>query len=312
MSKTIRDIFICHAAEDKDDIVRLMVEAFIQAGISCWYDEAEIHWGDSITQKVNEGMAMSQYVVVVLSASFGKKNWPQRELNAILNQEASTGEVKLLPLLVGSEEEKRQILKQFPLLDDKRYLPWDGDLRSIVSALLSRLDRGEAALSGEVSIPPVVGLHIPLRKIKKQFSQREKDLFLRNSFIVVKKYFQNALRELGRHYRAVDTDFAEVHNFKFLASIYVRGEVANRCKIWIGGLTSSDSIAYQEGQVSIENDNSFNDMLSVTDDKHSFGFDPRGMWFGAQQSADGELPSAERAAEYLWRRFTDRLGGEVR
>ena len=55
MPDTMRAIFICHASEDKDEIVCPMVEALSQAGISCWYDEAQIGWGDSITKKVNEG-----------------------------------------------------------------------------------------------------------------------------------------------------------------------------------------------------------------------------------------------------------------
>jgi len=49
-------IFVCHASEDKGDVVRPLVVAFTAAGVSCWYDEAEIQWGDSITQKVNEGL----------------------------------------------------------------------------------------------------------------------------------------------------------------------------------------------------------------------------------------------------------------
>jgi hypothetical protein len=286
-----------------------MVEAFSQSGISCWYDEAEIRWGDSIVQKVNEGLATSRYVVVVFSPAFVQKDWPQRELNAVLNQEASTGEVKVLPLLVGSEEEKRQILSQFPLLNDKRYLPWDGDLRNIVNALLSRLRPEGISASGQPkAASPALGLRVPLPKIKKQFSQRDRDMFLRNSFAVVKGYFHNALQELGRQYQEVETDFAEVHNFKFIATIYVRGEVANRCKIWIGGLSSSDSIAYQAGQFAMEGDNSFNDMLSMADDKQSLGFRPSGMWYGSQQNDREKLLTAESAAEYLWRRFTDNLG----
>lgn len=304
----MRDIFICHAGEDKEEIVRPMVEAFSLSGISCWYDEAEIRWGDSIVQKVNEGLAASRYVVVVFSPSFVQKNWPQRELNAVLNQEASTGEVKVLPLLVGSEEEKRQILKQFPLLNDKHYLPWDGDLRNIVNALLSRLRPEDNSVLGQPKLAPTLGLRVPLPKIKKQFSQRDKDLFLRNSFVVVRDYFQSALQELSRQYQEVETDFAEVHNFKFVATIYVRGEVANKCKIWLGGLSSSDSIAYYAGQFAIEGDNSFNDMLSVADDKQSLGFRPSGMWYGSQQNDREQLLTAEGAAEYLWRRFTDNLG----
>ena len=305
----MRDIFICHAGEDKDEIVRPMVKAFSQSGISCWYDEAEIQWGDSIIQKVNKGLSSSRYVVVVFSPAFVHKNWPQRELNAVLNQEASTGEVKVLPLLVGSEEEKRQILKEFPLLNDKRYLPWDGDLRSIVNALLSRLHPEGLPASGQrEATAPAPGLRVPLPKIKKQFSQRDKDLFLRNSFVVVRNYFKNALQELSRHYQEVETDFAEVHNFKFLATIYMRGDVANKCKIWIGGLSSSDSIAYQAGRFAIEGDNSFNDMLSVEEDKESLGFRPSGMWYGSQQSEREKILTAEDMAVYLWRRFTDSLG----
>jgi hypothetical protein len=117
------------------------VEAFTQAGISVWFDEAEIKWGDSITQKVNEGLKISRYVIVVLSPSFIKKNWPQKELNAALNIEISTGEIKVLPLLVGSENEKDKILENYPLLNDKMYLPWDGDLRKIVETLLARLSK---------------------------------------------------------------------------------------------------------------------------------------------------------------------------
>jgi hypothetical protein len=308
MSKSMRDIFICHASEDKDEIVRPMVEAFNQAGISCWYDEAEIQWGDSITQKVNEGLVAARYVIVVFSESFLRKNWPQRELNAMLNIEASTGEVKVLPLLVGSEQEKLQILKQFPLLNDKRYLPWDGDLREIVKALLARLCREGEVAEHVSTISHGVGLHIPLPKIKKQFSQRDKDMFLRNSFTIVRGYFQTALQELSRQYQEVETDFAEVHNFKFLATIYVRGEIANKCKIWLGGLSSSDAIAYQAGQFSIESDNSYNDILFVSDDNQSLGFRPSAMWIGGQQYSDKEHLTAEQIAEYLWHRFTDNLG----
>jgi len=99
MNEAVRDIFICHAGEDTEAIVRPMVEAINQTGISCWYDEAEIQWGDSITKKVNDGLSMSRYVIVVFSPAFINKNWPQRELNAVLSLEASTGECRLSTLL---------------------------------------------------------------------------------------------------------------------------------------------------------------------------------------------------------------------
>jgi hypothetical protein len=205
MSKPIRDIFFCHASEDKDDVVRPLAEAFTEAGVSCWYDEAEIRWGDSITQKVNEGLGSSKFVVVVFSPAFVQKNWPQRELNSVLNQEASSGEVKVLPLLVGTEEEKKEILAKYPLLNDKRYLPWDGDVRAILNAMLSRLgDRGKSAGSESGSSPIATDIRIPLPKIKKKFTQRDRDLFLRNSFTVVKQFFERGLEALKKDNPEVD------------------------------------------------------------------------------------------------------------
>jgi hypothetical protein len=70
----------------------------------------------------------------------------------------------------------------------------------------------------------------------------------------------------------VDTDLAEVTNFKFLSTICVNGEVATRWKIWIGGMISSDSIAYHEGVTRIDSDNSFHDSLSVPDDEQALDF----------------------------------------
>ena len=52
---------------------------------------------------MNEGLRISQYVIVVFSPAFLGKNWPERELNAVLNMEASIGKVKVLPLLVGTK-----------------------------------------------------------------------------------------------------------------------------------------------------------------------------------------------------------------
>ena len=120
----LKDVFICHASEDKPEIVKALVAAFRREGISYWYDEAEIKWGESIPEKINEGLKISHYVIVVISKSFLSKNWPQRELNSALNVEASTGKVRVLPLVVGTNEVREEIFRKYPLLNDKRCLTW--------------------------------------------------------------------------------------------------------------------------------------------------------------------------------------------
>lgn len=134
-----RDAFICHAGEDKQGIVRPLVETLTKGGITAWFDEAEVHWGDSLTAKVNEGLRVSRFVVVVLSPAFVGKNWPERELNAALNIETSTGQVKVLPMLIGTASERATILGRYPLLNDKAYLVWDGTGANALEALRKRL-----------------------------------------------------------------------------------------------------------------------------------------------------------------------------
>lgn len=134
-----RVVFLCHASEDKLLVVEPLAKRLQAEGVAFWLDQAEIRWGDSITQKVNDGLATSRYVIVVLSKSFLAKPWPRRELNAALQLEASTGEVRVLPLVVGTSEDVRAIVAQFPLLGDKLFLRWNGSPEPIVAALLQRL-----------------------------------------------------------------------------------------------------------------------------------------------------------------------------
>jgi hypothetical protein len=178
---TPRDVFLCHASEDKSSVAEPLTRALDEVGISYWYDQAEIKWGDSVTGKVNEGLKISLYVIVVLSKAFIGKHWPNRELSAALNIEASTGETRVLPLIVGLENERHEVLTEFPLLSDKLYLVWDGTSKAIVDALTSRL-AGSSYLrsSTNTSNPPaeqpsVIWLSLKGRRVRLEPLQGLRD-----------------------------------------------------------------------------------------------------------------------------------------
>lgn len=302
-----RDVFICHAGEDKQEVVRPLVLALEKEGIRCWVDEGEIKWGDSITQKVNEGLRISRFVIVVLSETFLGKNWPKRELNAVLNLEAASGEVIALPLLIGDKTVKERILREFPLLNDKLYVSWDGVPQPAVNAALARLARAhKKALTPEKpgqDIRPEE--EIPLPKMRKKFSQRDRDLFLKEAFTTIKEYFRRALSQLETQYSDVETDFTEIHAHKFIAKIYLMGDIKSQCKIWIGGLAGSNGIAYSESRISIDTDNSFNELISIEDDGYELKL-KFSIWTMYQQKDIG-LVSQSKAAEILWKRFSSSL-----
>jgi hypothetical protein len=139
MQEFKKDVFICYAREDKNEIVRPLVDAFHRKEISYWLDEGEILVGDLIAKKVNEVLRKSLYVLVVLSPAFLHKHFARAELDSALFEQASSGEVKVLPLLVGSDYVKTEILEQFPLFRHRSYILWEDSADDVIETVLRRL-----------------------------------------------------------------------------------------------------------------------------------------------------------------------------
>ncbi len=110
------DVFISHATEDKDEIVRPLAKALIDQSLRVWYDELELRIGDSLRRKIDEGLARSQFGIVVLSQAFFEKNWPQYELDGLVTREMTEGRV-ILPL--WHRITKEEIISHSPSLADK-------------------------------------------------------------------------------------------------------------------------------------------------------------------------------------------------
>jgi TIR domain len=91
------DLFISHAAEDKETFVRPLVRMLQARGVKVWFDEYTLRLGDSLRRTIDEGLARSRFGVVVLSPAFFSKEWPQRELDALVAREADGGKV-ILPV----------------------------------------------------------------------------------------------------------------------------------------------------------------------------------------------------------------------
>jgi TIR domain len=109
------DAFISHASEDKDVVVDL-AEALRGAGLKIWLDQQELRLGDSLREKIDEGLADSRFGIVVLSPSFLAKQWPKRELNGLMAVEES-GRKVILP--VWHKIDRETLLAYSPILADR-------------------------------------------------------------------------------------------------------------------------------------------------------------------------------------------------
>jgi hypothetical protein len=111
------DVFISHATEDKDAVVRPLALALQEMGVEVWYDEFELRIGDSLRRKIDSGLARSRFGVVVLSRAFFAKNWPQYELDGLVTREMAGDRQMILPL--WHEISKDEVIRQSPSLTDK-------------------------------------------------------------------------------------------------------------------------------------------------------------------------------------------------
>jgi len=51
-----RDLFICHASEDKNEVARPLAEALRTKGLKVWYDEFTLTLGDSLDESIDNGL----------------------------------------------------------------------------------------------------------------------------------------------------------------------------------------------------------------------------------------------------------------
>lgn len=110
------DVFISHASEDKDDVVRPLALALREAGLSVWYDEFELKIGDSLRKKIDHGLAKSRFGIVVLSPRFLDKGWTNYELDGIVSRSVD-GQQVILP--IWHEITKKEVIDFSPSLADK-------------------------------------------------------------------------------------------------------------------------------------------------------------------------------------------------
>lgn len=92
-------IFLSHNSVDKP-FVRKLANDLRRRGHYAWVDEAEIKVGDSLIDKIEEGIDNTDFLGVVISQNSIESEWVKREVRIALTQEISGKKVKVLPILL--------------------------------------------------------------------------------------------------------------------------------------------------------------------------------------------------------------------
>jgi hypothetical protein len=147
------DVFISHAHEDKE-VARPLAEALRERGLTVWYDEYVLRLGDSLREVIERGLASSRFGVVILSPSFFAKEWPQRELNALLARETTKRSKVLLPVWHNLTLE--EVTARSPILADRLAVSSAKGILFIVEQIVQVLEAEKPRSPLAVS-PPALG-----------------------------------------------------------------------------------------------------------------------------------------------------------
>ena len=115
-SKSVWDVFISHASEDKAAVARPLEALLTGHGASVWLDETELKIGDSLRRRIDAGIAGSRFAILIVSPNFFAKNWTQYELDGIVTRSV-TDEQNILPIWHGVSH--AEVTKFSPSLADK-------------------------------------------------------------------------------------------------------------------------------------------------------------------------------------------------
>ena len=275
-----------------------VAEGLRSNGLEVFYDEfyREKLWGEELPVKLGEIYSdASQYCIMILTNHYLEKMWTHVERqNAIQRQIKQKGQAYILPIRLDG------FLGDVPGLPSTiGYLSFRSNQSdAVVEAFLKKIGlpvSSEAQKNSKKSQPPS---YIP--KIKKTFTDKEKNLFLRAAYDELISQLEQFASETHASYPHIEHEMEKVTSRKTLFTIYDGGKQITQFKVWIGGLTGGDSISILHGnRMDIENDSSMNESLSLEEQDDELRLKPMGMWmFGGDR--DKPMTPIE-AAEYIWK-----------
>lgn len=112
------DIFLSHNSQDKAEVEKIALFLKDKGGLECWLDSWFIELGDSINDKLVDGLKNSK-VIAVFYGDMGKGKWQDEEIKVAINWGVNKG-TKVIPILLPGFLDPQNNID--PFLQDKLYL----------------------------------------------------------------------------------------------------------------------------------------------------------------------------------------------
>lgn len=305
-----------HADEDlRNELEKHLAGLKRQGAITTWHDR-RIAPGDELHGQISEQLDTADIILLLVSADFIASDYCYDvEMTRALARH-DRGEARVIPVilrpcdwkgtpfggLLAVPKNGEPIIKHATL--DDGFLEVAQAIRRVADAAGTRSPVAEPADPAAARADAAAtGPRSSNLRVKTEFTNRDRHVFLGESFEYFARYFENSLSELQTRNDRIEADFRQVDANRFEARAFVGGDERAVCGIWLGGALGMDGIYYSSA--GLGNGNSFNETMSVSDDGYALFLKPLGMaHFG--QAGDTPL-TMQGAAEYFWSLFVERF-----
>lgn len=310
------DLFFSYS--HRDEVLRDELEIHLamlkrQGLLRAWHDR-RIPAGQEVDREISQHLEQADVILLLLSPYFLASDYCYELEASRALQRQESGAAIVIPVILepcdwqnspfrrlrASPTDGKPVTK-FPNIHDA-FLEVTQDIRQAAEAL----GKAEAIRANihESTAAHAPGVRSSNLRLKKTFTDRDKDMFLDEAFSYIKKFFENSLVELSARNPGVEHRFRVTDDTVFTAAIYVKGEKRTSCRIWLPGRHAFGAdIAYSANDSA--GSNSLNDSMNVDDDGYQPGLKPMGM--SILGSRDDQILTPHGAAEYFWTVLISRL-----
>lgn len=134
-SPDLRDVFLCHAWDDRKDAAMELHDLLELKGVTVWFSEKDVLLGSSLLREIDKGLAKSRVGIVLVTPSFLKRvkgeGIADKELSALLARDL------LVPVVHNTTFENLREVS--PLLGSRSGLSTIEDSMADVAAKIAEL-----------------------------------------------------------------------------------------------------------------------------------------------------------------------------
>ena len=306
------DLFFSYSHKDealRDELETHLAMLRRQGLVRVWHDRRIAPGGD-IDSEVSEHLEEADVILLLVSPYFLASDYCYDvEMRRALERHES-GDAVVIPVILEPSDWQNSPFRRL------RATPTDGkpvskfaniheaflqvtqDVRWAADQLGKAEKREPQTKGPTLGVQTNPGVRSSNLRVKKEFSDRERDEFVDKAFEYIALFFENSLEELGARNPSIETRFKRYGEGEFTAAVYSSGEKKTSCRIWLPGSGGiGGDIAYSANED--RRGTGFNDSMHVADDDHQLGLRPLGLshWGGRQSQ---ELLTPHGAAEYFW------------